>query len=179
MEQEFIAAFELAMARPTDENRKLCALAASNFMMANRRGIQRSRIAPCLAAQLTYVGNRRRLGVLGTVFSWLLLSVVLYCRQVKYRNLPMWNDFEISRWLLTHDAKYIPLIYRQIHKRSKDDMVRLTGHWMVRSNIEQHADFAEQWRARYPDCPDGCAVQIQQNVAGLPDEIRQRAETIL
>jgi hypothetical protein len=173
--REFIAAFELAAARPSDENRRACAMAGCRAMMTR---LKVSQVAPVLAALFASLENRP-LRFIPSVGHRLLQLMLFYIRQVAYRNRPMWNDFEMARWLLTHDPKYISRIHRQIHKPSKDDMVRLSGHWMVRSNIEQHADFAEQWRAQYPDCPEGCAAEIQQNVARLPDDIRQRAETIL
>ena len=178
MEEEFIAAFGLVSAEPTETNQRKCYRAAIRFITASWRGMQRSRICPALAAIVAY-GETWDCGIILNAYFGLVRLLVMYYRQFRFRGRAMWNDYEMARWLFTHDAKYIPLIYRQIHRLSKDDRVRLTGHWMVRSIIDEHADFAGQWRARYANCPTACTVEIQETVARLPEEVRQRAETIL
>ena len=80
-------------------------------------------------------------------YNWclrLLIRLTIWTmRQTSFRNRPLWNDFEMTRWLVTKDPRYVKRIAQQM--RSKNPMVQATCEWMVASMCQQEPEFKAQW----------------------------------
>jgi hypothetical protein len=71
---------------------------------------------------------------------------------------PAWNDYEMARWMLRRDPRYLSSLYKQVHsgerpgdpEHAADEMPQLvwtTGHWMLGSVAQTDPEFAKQFSA--------------------------------
>lgn len=132
----FRTCWQLYRTNPTEYNcGQLKNASAMVLLMANRNGgIEYSELGPTLGSLAV------------TRPGWLIQFAVWIGRRWFLRGRPLWNDYEMCRWMLTRDAGLMPVLYRQVHQPDNRPVWE-TGHWMIVSVCEQDQDFARQWKA--------------------------------
>ncbi len=102
-------------------------------------GVQRTELAPCLAALVFSLEEFES--------PWMLrLFVRLWVAGFRlwfYRGRPMWNDFYMGLWMLSRDPRYIGKLHSHLLRANPEQLA--TGEWMVASVCAQDPDFSEHW----------------------------------
>lgn len=131
--ERFFTCYELFRINPNEYNRRELHLACCYFLMSG--SMMLPNVGPVLGSLRVVTPDSR-------VVRFMVWFVRAFC----FRGRPMWNDYEMCRWLLTRDPARLPHLYRQVHQPS-NAAVWETGHWMLRSVCEQDEVFREQWRS--------------------------------
>jgi hypothetical protein len=113
------------------------ARAVGNLMKSG--DFTRGDVGPCLAVVWHGVFDFEGKGWFLRMVARLMLGIA----KLRFWRAAMWNDFEMGRWQLSRDPRYIGSLYE--HLKRGNLVQKGTGEWMVNSVCGDDAEFAEHW----------------------------------